>query len=74
MEILKIRTQAREEMMDVTSMLRSMVHANGWKEGALLLYCPHTTGAVTVNEGADPDVVRDITVNETPKSVDDLEW
>ena len=29
----------------------------------MLLYCPHTTGAVTINEGADPDVVRDINVN-----------
>jgi len=63
METLKIRTREREELMDVTSMLRSMVHANGWTDGALLLYCPHTTGAVTINEGADPDVVRDITVN-----------
>ncbi len=63
METMKVRTRQREEMMDITSMLRSMVHANGWTDGALLLYCPHTTGAVTINEGADPDVVRDITVN-----------
>ncbi|QJB55575.1 secondary thiamine-phosphate synthase enzyme YjbQ [Pseudodesulfovibrio sp. zrk46] len=63
METLSIRTHAREEMMDITRMLNSMIHANGWTDGALLLYCPHTTGAVTINEGADPDVVRDITVN-----------
>lgn len=63
MEQLKVRTGAREEMMDITSMVQSMVNANGWEDGALLLYCPHTTGAVTINEGADPDVVRDITVN-----------
>ncbi|MGL1863233.1 MAG: secondary thiamine-phosphate synthase enzyme YjbQ [Pseudodesulfovibrio sp.] len=63
METLNLRTQHHEEMADITSMLRSMVHANGWSDGVLFLYCPHTTGAVTINEGADPDVVRDILVN-----------
>lgn len=63
METLQIQTESREEMIDITGSVRSMVRDNGWQSGALLLYCPHTTGAVTVNEGADPDVVRDITVN-----------
>ncbi|MBI9078545.1 MAG: YjbQ family protein [Pseudodesulfovibrio sp.] len=63
MEILQIRTHDREAMVDITNELRKLIHANGWSDGALLLYCPHTTGAVTVNEGADPDVVRDILVN-----------
>ena len=63
MEILEIRTHEREELLDITGAVRKVVSGNGWKDGALLLYCPHTTGAVTVNEGADPDVVRDIVVN-----------
>ncbi|WFS62190.1 secondary thiamine-phosphate synthase enzyme YjbQ [Pseudodesulfovibrio thermohalotolerans] len=63
MEILEIRTREREELIDVTGAVRKAVRENGWTDGALLLYCPHTTGAVTVNEGADPDVVRDIVVN-----------
>lgn len=63
METLQIRTNCREEMIDITESVRSMIRDNGWQSGALLLYCPHTTGAITVNEGADPDVVRDITVN-----------
>ncbi|HAS89646.1 MAG TPA: hypothetical protein DCS48_10135 [Desulfovibrio sp.] len=63
METLQIQTNSREEMIDITGSVRSMVRDNGWQSGALLLYCPHTTGAITVNEGADPDVVRDITVN-----------
>ncbi|AMK10489.1 secondary thiamine-phosphate synthase enzyme YjbQ [Pseudodesulfovibrio indicus] len=63
MEILEIRTHEREELADITGAVRRMISANGWSDGALLLYCPHTTGAVTVNEGADPDVVRDIVVN-----------
>ncbi|MEF2232430.1 MAG: secondary thiamine-phosphate synthase enzyme YjbQ [Pseudodesulfovibrio sp.] len=63
METLNIQTHEREEMADITNAVANLVHAQGWTDGALLLYCPHTTGAVTVNEGADPDVVRDITVN-----------
>ncbi|TIH11719.1 YjbQ family protein [Marinifilum sp. JC120] len=63
METLQIRTNSREEMIDITEPVRELIRDNGWQSGALLLYCPHTTGAITVNEGADPDVVRDITVN-----------
>lgn len=63
METLQIRTHAREEMVDITTAVRRLINENGWSDGALLLYCPHTTGAITINEGADPDVVRDITVN-----------
>ena len=63
MEKLHVQTQSREEMVDVTAAVRRVINENGWSDGALLLYCPHTTGAVTVNEGADPDVVRDMVVN-----------
>ncbi len=63
MEQLPVQTHKREEMVDITSTIHRLIHDNGWSDGVLLLYCPHTTGAVTVNEGADPDVVRDITVN-----------
>jgi secondary thiamine-phosphate synthase enzyme len=60
---LQVPTHDREEMLDITPAVRKAIRENGWSDGALLLYCPHTTGAVTVNEGADPDVVRDIVVN-----------
>ncbi|BCS88574.1 secondary thiamine-phosphate synthase enzyme YjbQ [Pseudodesulfovibrio sediminis] len=63
METVQVQTHDHEEMLDITGAVRKLVHANGWSDGALLLYCPHTTGAVTINEGADPDVVRDILVN-----------
>lgn len=63
METLHVQTHSREEMVDITNAVRGVINANGWSDGVLLLYCPHTTGAITVNEGADPDVVRDITVN-----------
>ncbi|SIN91986.1 secondary thiamine-phosphate synthase enzyme YjbQ [Halodesulfovibrio marinisediminis] len=63
MEKLEIRTSTREELIDITSRVQTLVSENNWEDGMLLLFCPHTTGAVTVNEGADPDVARDITVN-----------
>ena len=63
MEQLQIQTHDHNEMLDITTAVRRLVNENGWTDGALLLYCPHTTGAVTINEGADPDVVRDIIVN-----------
>ena len=63
MKTIQINTGSREEMVDITGSVRRMIKENDWQSGALLLYCPHTTGAITVNEGADPDVVRDITVN-----------
>jgi len=63
MEIMQVQTHHREELLDITGKVRSIINDNGWSDGALLLYCPHTTGAITINEGADPDVMRDITVN-----------
>ncbi|MBZ2170678.1 secondary thiamine-phosphate synthase enzyme YjbQ [Nitratidesulfovibrio sp. SRB-5] len=63
METLSLRTTAREQLLDVTEELQELVARKGWTEGALVLFCPHTTGAVTVNEAADPDVARDIAVN-----------
>ena len=60
MQSLQIRTGEREEMLDITGAVQKLVREQGWSDGAVLLYCPHTTGAVTINEGADPDVVRDI--------------
>lgn len=63
METLHIRTRVREEMADVTDGVQQVLRDKGWGTGAVLVFCPHTTGAVTVNEGADPDVVRDLVVN-----------
>ncbi|WBF69075.1 secondary thiamine-phosphate synthase enzyme YjbQ [Desulfovibrio subterraneus] len=63
MHTLSIRTSEREQLIDITREVQNLVNAQGWQGGMLLLYCPHTTGAVTINEGADPDVKRDIAVN-----------
>lgn len=63
MESLQIKTGQREELVDITSRVRQLVRDKGWRNGVLLLFCPHTTGAVTINEAADPSVARDIVVN-----------
>lgn len=63
MKSLTIRTTAREQLIDITGQVQELLDAHGWEDGVLLLFCPHTTGAITVNEGADPDVARDIVVN-----------
>ncbi|MBN2139648.1 MAG: YjbQ family protein [Desulfovibrionaceae bacterium] len=60
MKELSVKTGARQEMVDISGQLQGLVRDNGWRNGALLVFCPHTTAAVTVNEGADPSVARDI--------------
>ncbi len=63
MQTLSLRSTQREELIDITDTVRHVVRAQGWRKGMLLLYCPHTTGALAVNEHADPDVRRDIAIN-----------
>lgn len=63
MEQLSVSTSEREQLLDITGQVQKLVRERGWQTGAVLLYCPHTTGAVTINEGADPAVARDIVVN-----------
>lgn len=58
---LEIKTQAQTQMVDVTALVRRTVSESGVKSGICTLFVPHTTAAVTINENADPDVVRDIT-------------
>ncbi len=60
LETIDLETRSREEFLDLTEALRRRVAARGWAGGAMLLYCPHTTAGLTVNEGADPDVRRDL--------------
>ncbi|MBI4805166.1 MAG: YjbQ family protein [Desulfovibrio sp.] len=60
METLTIRTAKREQLLAITGQIQDMVSQNGWKDGMLFLHCPHTTAGLTINENADPDVVRDI--------------
>jgi secondary thiamine-phosphate synthase enzyme len=59
MDRIQLRSQRREEMLDVTERVRGCVAESGVDEGLCLVSTPHTTCAVTTNEGYDPDVMRD---------------
>ena len=57
---IEIRTTKREEMIDITSLVRGAVKKAGIASGVAYVYCPHTTAAVTLQENADPDVKSDL--------------
>ena len=58
---LDITTKKHTEMQDITRLIQKAVTDSGVKEGLCTVFIPHTTAAVTVNENADPDVVKDFT-------------
>ena len=60
MQKLEIRTQKRTELVDITADVREAVRRSGIQEGVAHLWSFHTTCGLTINEGADPDVARDI--------------
>ncbi len=60
MEKLNIRTNSRVELIDITDKVQSVVHKLGIKDGVCIIFVPHTTAAVTINENADPSVKQDI--------------
>ncbi len=57
---IQLRTTEREQLVDITRPVRDAVRASGIRDGVVQLWSVHTTCALTVNEGADPDVARDI--------------
>lgn len=57
---LSLVSQRREQLLDITSQVEAIIHGQDWSRGALVVYCPHTTAALTINEGADPHVARDL--------------
>lgn len=58
--ILSVKTSSRTELIDITSKIAQLVKESAVVEGLCMLYVPHTTGAVTINESADPSVRGDI--------------
>ena len=59
---LDIRTTAHTQMQDITYLIQNAVMESGVRDGICMIFIPHTTAAVTINENADPDVVRDFTM------------
>ncbi|UTF49840.1 secondary thiamine-phosphate synthase enzyme YjbQ [Desulfomicrobium sp. ZS1] len=60
MHSIQIKTGSREAMIDITARLEELLRNQGTATGLMTVYTPHTTTGLTINEGADPDVCRDI--------------
>jgi len=60
MKTFSVSTPSRTAFVNITSHVRQAVQNTGIQNGLVTVYVPHTTCAVTINEAADPDVVRDI--------------
>jgi len=67
MRELKIKSSRRNEMIDITSDIQKIVSEEKIENGIVIVYVPHTTAGITINEGADPSVQRDII--ETLKTI-----
>ncbi|WP_415237975.1 secondary thiamine-phosphate synthase enzyme YjbQ [Seleniivibrio woodruffii] len=57
---LNINTSARCQLVDITRDIESRLAAHGLSDGILVVFTPHTTSAITINENADPDVQTDM--------------
>jgi secondary thiamine-phosphate synthase enzyme len=55
-----VQTHQRNELLDITGQVRKVLQRSGVRQGLCVVYCPHTTAALTINENADPDVVHDL--------------
>jgi secondary thiamine-phosphate synthase enzyme len=56
----KISTHERNEILDLTDRVSQIVRKSGVQDGLCVVYVPHTTAGVTINENADPDVKHDV--------------
>jgi secondary thiamine-phosphate synthase enzyme len=65
METLSVSTSERVDLVDITSQVAQEVAKRSVGTGTVTIYVPHTTCGVTINESADPDVVRDIKMHLT---------
>lgn len=57
-----ITTRKPQEFVDITYLINKVLEESNIKNGIAVIYCPHTTAGITINENADPDVARDIIV------------
>lgn len=57
---INVKTHTRNELIDITPEIQKLLSDSDIKSGICLIYVPHTTAAVTINENADPAVKRDV--------------
>jgi len=60
MQSISVKTRKRNELVDITSEISRIVDQQDVVEGVVVVYVPHTTAGVTINENADPSVCHDI--------------
>jgi secondary thiamine-phosphate synthase enzyme len=60
MQEFSVRTHGQTEQIDITSEVRAAIQKEGVADGLCVVYCPHTTAAITIQENADPDVAADV--------------
>jgi len=58
--ILGIKTRSSIEFLDITSDIKKFIYEKKVNEGIILVYTPHTTAGITINENADPSVRMDV--------------
>lgn len=57
---ISVQTHSRNELLNITTEISKIVSKSGVTEGEVILFVPHTTAAITINENADPDVKKDM--------------
>ena len=57
---LSVSTDRRTCFVSIGSQVEALIRLQGWQDGVLTLFVPHTTAGITINENADPDVARDM--------------
>lgn len=60
MHTINIQSTQRNQIIDITDEVNAILIKNNYESGIIVVYSPHTTGAITVNENADPDVKTDM--------------
>jgi len=60
MTTITVDSHQRVELIDITAKVRAAIRSSGIAEGLAVVYTPHTTAAVTINENADPNVASDL--------------
>jgi len=60
MRELKVKSKKRNETIDITNDIQEAINKENIQTGHVIVYVPHTTAGITINEGADPSVQRDI--------------
>ena len=60
MYAIDLQTHSRTEFIEITDQVRAALAKSGLTDGAILVFVPHTTAGITINENADPDVVQDV--------------